>query len=350
VGFKVTPISEKNISSIRHWPGGPVHPDFFWEKSPLLTKTRLNRFLMISLLLHFFAVIFQGLWPGSTSEEKTFNPIQVRYLEPETPEAPVSKGTIVDVPEPEKIEEPRTNELLSSFNSRAHANKKVTARKEYLRKKTVAPKSKGTAQKVRTTPPMAAVKPKEAKTKRVRKEKKITPLPILPDGTIRPPEEQEPVESDPSQSFGVGGSFALLDGFDAEKYASFDTNNPLLEDSDDEESISLDTRETKYASYFARIKNQIERVWTYPSEAAQRGVSGELTLRFKISKDGNLLGIRLIEGSRHEVLDLAAIKAIKEAAPFYPFPLTIKKEKLAILATFVYSPNYGLLNQGTSQR
>ena len=345
----MTSMSAKNISSIKHWPGESVRPDFFWKNSTLLTKTRLNRFLMISLLLHFFVIVFQGLWPSSPTEEIVFNPIQVRYLEPETPEAPVDKGTIIDAPEPEKIEEPRTTDLLSSFNSRAHAKKKVTAKKEYLRKKTVAPKTKGTAKKIQPMTAKAPVKPKKAVTKRVRKEKQKTPLPILPDGTKKPPVEQEPVESAPSQSFGTGGSLALLDGFDAEKYASFDTRNPSLEDSDDEESISLDTRETKYASYFARIKNQIELVWVYPSEAAQRGVSGKLTLRFKISKDGNLLGIRLIEGSRYEVLDLAAIKAIKEAAPFYPFPLTIKKKKLSILATFVYSPTYGLLHQRTSK-
>jgi len=341
-------MSAKNIFPTKYWPGGPVHPDFFWEKSALLTKTRLNRFLMISLVLHLIAIIFQGLWPGSTPEEKVFNPIQVRYLEPETPEVLVAKGTIVDAPKPEKIEEPRTTDLLSSFNSRAHSNKKVTAKKEYRRKKTVAPKTKGIAKKVQPTPSVAPVKPKEAKTKRERKKKQLIPLPLLRNGTKKPPVEQELVESAPSQSFGSGGSFALLDGFDPGKYASFDTYNPLLEDSDDGESISLDTRETKYASYFARIKNQIERVWLYPSEAAQRGVNGEVTLRFKISKDGNLLGIRLIDGSRHEVLDLAAIKAIKEAAPFYPFPLTIKKDKLAILATFVYSPTYGSLHQGTT--
>jgi protein TonB len=342
-------MSAKNISSTKHWPRVTAHPDFFWEKSHLLTKTRLNRFLMISLLLHFIVVVAQGLWPTSVGKEKVFKPIQVRFMAPKTSDTLLDEGRIIDAPVPEKIEEPRTKDLLSSFNSRAHSNKKVAAYKEYRKKKSVAPKMKGTAKKALPVSATAPAKPDKPKTKLAYKEKQLTPLPISPKGTIKPPVEEKPVQSAPSQSFGNSGSLALLDGFDAEKYASFDTHTPLLEDSDDDtDTISLDTRETKYASYFARIQNQIERVWVYPSQAAQRGVSGEVTLRFKISKDGNLIGIQLIEGSLHEILDLAAIKAIKESAPFYPFPLTIKKKKLAILATFVYSPNYGQLRHRPS--
>jgi hypothetical protein len=40
-----------------------------------------------------------------------------------------------------------------------------------------------------------------------------------------------------------------------------------------------------------------------------------------------------------EILDMAALKALKEAAPFYPFPATIQREKLTIQANFIYTPN-----------
>jgi protein TonB len=109
---------------------------------------------------------------------------------------------------------------------------------------------------------------------------------------------------------------------------------------DDDEPVSLDTTEVKYASYFARIKHQIERVWVYPIEAAERGISGDLTLTFRVSKDGNLLGVRLLDQSGYEILDVAALKAVKEAAPFYPFPETIQRQKLSIQANFVYTPQF----------
>ena len=137
---------------------------------------------------------------------------------------------------------------------------------------------------------------------------------------------------------GVGSTLALLDGFDAEQFASLDTDS--MKDSDDDELVSLDTTEVKYASYFARIKHQIERVWIYPSDAAQRGISGDLSLKFRISKDGNLMGVYLIDKSGFEILDVAALKAVKEAAPFYPFPKNIQREKISILANFVYTPNF----------
>ena len=108
---------------------------------------------------------------------------------------------------------------------------------------------------------------------------------------------------------------------------------------DNDEPVSLETTEVKYASYFAKIKHQIERVWIYPSDAAKRGISGDLNLTFSISKDGNLLGVRLLDRSGYEILDMAALKAVKEAAPFYPFPSTIQREKLTIQARFIYTPN-----------
>jgi protein TonB len=190
----------------------------------------------------------------------------------------------------------------------------------------------------------AALIPIKKRTREVSESQRV-PLPIRKNGTQKVFAKKESVESSASQSAGTGGTLSLLDGFDAEKYASIDTQSEALDESDDDDAVSLDTTETKYASYFSRIKHQIERVWTYPSEAAQRGINGELTLKFRISKDGNLLGVRLIDPSSHEILDLAAIKAVKEAAPFYPFPTTIKKEKLSILATFIYSPTYGLLRK-----
>ena len=134
----------------------------------------------------------------------------------------------------------------------------------------------------------------------------------------------------------VGNTLAMLDNFDAERFASMDTDS--VENFDDDEPVSLDTTEVKYASYFARIKHQIERVWIYPLEAAQRGISGDLSLTFRISKDGNLIGVSLVEQSGYEVLDVAALKADKEAAPFYPFPKNIQRDKLNILANFVYTP------------
>jgi protein TonB len=131
----------------------------------------------------------------------------------------------------------------------------------------------------------------------------------------------------------------MLDDLNLEKYAKQKLKVPNEEYLDDNKPIPLDTKKAKYVSYFNRIKQQIQLVWIYPIQAAEKKIIGQLTLKFEISRDGNLLNVGLTNSSGFNILDVAAIKAVKVAAPYYPFPITIKKKKLSILATFVYNPN-----------
>jgi len=322
------------------WDDGQDEYDI--KSDSLLGRTRLKRFLLISLAIHIAVIIVQGFAPVKPVATKPPKPIRVKYVEAKKPDA-AARGTLIDVPEPKNTETPRTSDLLSSFDSRAHSNVNKKRGKEYRRHKTAVPKSGGQLGKARQTrpkTPKTAKKPEAAPAK----EKSAIALPASEQGTLPVKDSKQAEQNEAEEtSRGKGGALALLDGFDADKYASIDTRSENMEESDDDEAVSLDTTETKYASYFARIKHQIELVWNYPAEAVQRGIKGELTLKFRISKDGNLLGVRLIDSSGHVILDEAALKAVKEAAPYYPFPVTIKKENLSIVATFVYSPAYGLL-------
>ncbi|GJL78538.1 MAG: hypothetical protein NPINA01_15270 [Nitrospinaceae bacterium] len=321
---------------------GSIPSERFWLENSLLNRTRLNRFIFYSFIIHIVVVLLHWLMPDQ-SAIKNPNPINVKFVEPEKPKSELEKGTIIDAPKPKKIEKPQSADLLASHDSRAHSNLKNTPEKEYRRKKTVVPKSSGVPRVAKNLPmtPQKKVKPSAAKQKT---EESKHSFPLSDRGTFVPLAKEKPKnESNPNLNSGTKGSLSLLDGFDPNKYASLDTRSENLEEADDGEDVSLDTTETKYASYFARIKHQIERVWTYPSEAAQKGINGRLTLRFRISKEGNLISARVVDKSGHEILDYAAVKAVKEAAPFYPFPENIKKDNLSILATFIYSPTYGLL-------
>lgn len=285
--------------------------------------------------------------PVQEKKEKGPPPIQVKYVPPK--KAKESKpGKIVDTPKaPVKKERSKREELLAKFDRRAHSNLKQTPKKVYKRKKTVVPKSKRSTGK--TSPRKTQAKKAVSKKKVVRKSNFLNPkrkaLPESDIGTFKSitPKKIGKSKASPPKKSGAGSTLAFLDGFDAEQFASMDTDS--FEDSDDDEPVSLDTKEVKYASYFARIKHQIERVWIYPVEAAERGISGDLSLTFRISKDGNLLGVRLVDQSGYEILDVAALKAVKEAAPFYPFPKNIQREKITILANFVYAPLFESANR-----
>jgi periplasmic protein TonB len=312
-----------------------------WFENSSINRTRLAGFLLLSLGLHVSFVIAHMLMPVQKKEVKGPPPIQVKYFESKKT-LDSKPGKIVDAPKPPTNPgKPKRQELLAKYDSRSHSNKKKTPEKIYKRKKTVVPKSKGVVSKTGSSQTrVKKIAPKKQFKKQSRLKPRKQPLPESAIGTFRSitPEKIQKTKPSSAQRSGAGSTLALLDGFDAEQFASLDTDS--IEDSDDDELVSLDTTEVKYASYFARIKHQIERVWIYPSDAAQKGISGDLSLKFRISKDGNLMGVHLVDKSGYEILDVAALKAVKEAAPFYPFPKNIQREKISILANFVYTPNF----------
>ena len=275
-------------------------------------------------------------------QEKTVKgppPIQVKYFETKNPMGSKIKKN-VDTPKPPlKAEKPTRDDLLAKFDRRPHLNQKITPKKIYRRKKSAVPKPKRAIGKTRASRTQNKnIIPKKYFQKNPHIKPRKKPLPESDIGIFKSitPEKIQKSKSSTIKKDGKVNTLALLDGLDAEQFASMDTD--LLEDYDDNEPISLDTKEVKYADYFARIKHQIERFWIYPVTAAKRGISGDLSLTFRISKDGNLMGVHLVEKSGHEILDVAALKAVKEAAPFYPFPKNIQRDKLTILANFVYTP------------
>jgi periplasmic protein TonB len=310
-----------------------------WLKKNLLTRTRLTGFVLLSLAIHFMLVAIHEMKPVSVEKEKGPPPIRVKYVEPEKPKAKDS-GRIIDTPAPpKKVEKARTEDLLAKYDSRAHSNANKKTPKTYQRKKTAVPKVKGSRGSKGTTLTREKKVARKPKT-RAKIEPRKHRLPESSIGKVKTltRDKPSPKESSASSRPGTGSVLALLDGFDPEPFASLNTED--LENIDDDEPVSLDTKEVKYASYFARIKHQIERVWIYPSDAARRGISGELNLTFSISRDGNLLGARLLDRSGFEILDVAALKAVKEAAPFYPIPANIKRDKLTIQANFIYTPQF----------
>lgn len=102
-------------------------------------------------------------------------------------------------------------------------------------------------------------------------------------------------------------------------------------------SITFDTKEFQYYGYMRRLKEKIEGVWKYPPDAAMRGIYGDLYIMFTIKKDGTLGAVELVRTSGHKSLDEAAIKALKDAVPYWPLPEEWGKDGLTIRGHFVYS-------------
>ena len=92
--------------------------------------------------------------------------------------------------------------------------------------------------------------------------------------------------------------------------------------------ISASSREYKYAAYMEAWRAKVERVGNlnYPEEARQRGLSGNLVLDVALSPDGNIHQITVRRSSGHKILDEAAIRIVELAAPYAPFPPSIRAD------------------------
>lgn len=109
------------------------------------------------------------------------------------------------------------------------------------------------------------------------------------------------------------------------------------EETKTDNGITFDTQEFKYYGYMQRLKEKIEGIWRYPSDAAEKGLYGDLYVKFTIKKNGKLGTVELVRTSGHKSLDDAAIKALKDAEPYWPLPDEWGKDGLTITGHFVYS-------------
>lgn len=105
--------------------------------------------------------------------------------------------------------------------------------------------------------------------------------------------------------------------------------------------ISSRTREFKYASYMRNWVQKVERVGelNYPDSARRQRLSGKLIVQVALYPDGSVREITIRRPSGHKILDDAAVRIVKLAAPFAPFPDSIKKETdiLYITRTWVFT-------------
>ena len=63
------------------------------------------------------------------------------------------------------------------------------------------------------------------------------------------------------------------------------------------------------------IQAAIERTKNYPRLARERGIEGEVRLRFKLNSAGSVEAVEVVKSSGYEILDSASIRAVYRAAP-----------------------------------
>lgn len=105
--------------------------------------------------------------------------------------------------------------------------------------------------------------------------------------------------------------------------------------------IGARTKEYRFAQYIEDWRIKVERIGNlnYPEQARREKLFGKLQLSVSILKDGNVENIEVSKSSGHRILDAAAMRIVKLAAPYAPLPPSITKDTdiLTITRTWTFT-------------
>jgi protein TonB len=112
--------------------------------------------------------------------------------------------------------------------------------------------------------------------------------------------------------------------------------------------LNSSTREFTPAKYMRQWIDRVERVGNlnYPDQARRNKLSGTLILDVVINADGELIKTDLRQSSGHQILDDAAKRIVKLAAPYSAFPKKLRAETDVIHIT----RSWEFLNSGLRTR
>lgn len=90
------------------------------------------------------------------------------------------------------------------------------------------------------------------------------------------------------------------------------------------------------ASYRQRLTELFARGYEYPRIAALRGWEGEVRLRLKVARKGNLLGVHLDRSSGFAVLDQHALALLEGHGNLPPFPEALEGSEIQVIVPINY--------------
>ena len=109
--------------------------------------------------------------------------------------------------------------------------------------------------------------------------------------------------------------------------------------------VAPSTASAADAIYLDAWRRQVERIgnMNYPEEAKRRALFGSLMMRVDINPNGTIREVKITESSGYSLLDQAALRIVRLAAPFPPLPPEIRKttDVLSIVRTWRFEPDGG---------
>ena len=92
--------------------------------------------------------------------------------------------------------------------------------------------------------------------------------------------------------------------------------------------VGARAQEYRFAQYVDNWRLKVERIGNlnYPEEAKTRKLYGSLQLTVAIKADGEVESVEINRSSGHKILDQAAVRIVRLAAPFDRFPDNIRSD------------------------
>ena len=111
-------------------------------------------------------------------------------------------------------------------------------------------------------------------------------------------------------------------------------------------AVSASIHRASDALYLDTWRRKIERIGNlnYPEKAKQDKIYGNLTLKVALNKDGTINQLSITESSGKKLLDDAALRIVRLAAPFPPLTKEMTKDTdiLEIIRVWRFQPDYKL--------
>jgi periplasmic protein TonB len=322
-----------------------------------MRQTVLNKTFAISLLLH--AGILGALFFAAKATVLPDRPLRVRIVEPPSvPPTPPAPATRQETPQPlpRRLPTPARPPVPQERVDRGRAIEPDTPAPPARRGSSESgkrgesagqPESAGKTPAPSSPPPATAAPPSPPPQVASRPEPQLGPPPTEPRREFR--QETSPPPDRGGLSLG-GPSRDALTPQTRGGSAGSSTPGPSLRDQiaslgsgligdtgiTAKNTIPMDSRNPLYLDYLGRLKARIQAEWGYPEEARRVGMGGELQMLFTLNKSGTLVNIRLLQSSGQPVLDNEALRAVKAAAPFDPFPPQMGEDAFNIHGTFYY--------------
>lgn len=101
------------------------------------------------------------------------------------------------------------------------------------------------------------------------------------------------------------------------------------------------TQEYRFATYVEAWRQKVEKIGNlnYPEAAKDQKLYGQLRMTVTIKADGTIEDIDINHSSGHKILDDAAMRIVRLAEPYAPFPEDIRKDVdiLGITRTWIFT-------------